>query len=260
MLSLTNGMKFISRYFIESLEISATSLPIASRFLLDSARAHPSGYICVADARSAHVANLDPEFCRILNNSLLTVPDGKSLVLYGRFSGAKGVERTSGPDLFRRMCKETEGTELTHYFYGGKPEVLKLMKEKVQARYPGLKIVGAVSPPFAPVEELANDAFVEEINRLKPSFVWIGLGAPKQEFFMDLVSPRLPHSILVGVGLVFDYEAGTVKRAPVWMQKLGLEWAIRLAQQPYRIHRAIRRFSWMIPRLIAVYFKNRRLR
>lgn len=114
------------------------------------------------------------------------------------------------------------------------------MKKNLKEKWPALKIVGFVSPPFKSAEELANSIIMKQINELKPSFVWIGLGGLKKERFMDLIIEKIKSSILIGVGLVFDYQAGTVLRSPVWMQISGLEWFYRLIQQPNNIRRAIK--------------------
>jgi N-acetylglucosaminyldiphosphoundecaprenol N-acetyl-beta-D-mannosaminyltransferase len=224
-----------NRFNIGKVGISITNLDHAAAQILKKAENKTSGYVCVTNARATYIGNHDENYCRILNNSFLTVPDSKPIEWCARLSRHKQVGKTSGPDLFTTICDLTENTEYTHFFYGSSPKVIALMKRNILKKWPNLKIAGAVSPPFMPVEQLVSKEIVNKINKLKPTFVWVGLGAPKQEKFIDLIINKIECSILIGVGLVFDYQAGTVKRAPVWMQKNGLEGIVRLIQQPKRI-------------------------
>ncbi|MCC5842476.1 MAG: WecB/TagA/CpsF family glycosyltransferase, partial [Opitutales bacterium] len=235
-----------SRYAIGKVRISATNLEEAADILLAQAQRGEPGYVCAPNVRATYIANRETDYTDILNRSLLTVPDGKPLVWYAHLCGLGHVRRTCGPDLFNRICAATEKTEHSHYFFGSTPEVIQKLETEVRAKFPRLKVVGMQSPPFAPVEVLAESGIVEEINRLRPTFVWVGLGAPKQERFIARIIDRIDASLLLAVGLVFEYEAGTVKRAPRWMQRCGLEGVARVCQQPERTGRAAKVFSWMI--------------
>ncbi len=111
--------------------------------------------------------------------------------------------------------------------------------------YPSISIDDEVSPPFQPIDEFDVDTLALEINQKKPTFFWCGLGAPKQEKLIALLQPKLDSTICLGVGLAFEYIAGTVKRAPEWMRRSGLEWSYRLIQQPNNIKRALRPLIWV---------------
>jgi len=141
----------------------------------------------------------------------------------------------------------------SHYFYGSTPEVLSAMKEAFLARYPNLCVKKFYSPPFRPLTGKDIQDIADEINLLCPTFLWVGLGAPKQEIFMKNLVNRVEQTILLGVGLAFDYSSGKVKRAPRWMQKCGMEWIARLYQQPDRINVASisRLFTFLIMLLAA---------
>lgn len=239
-----------NRFKIENVAISITDSDNAVEQIIKKAESKTPGYVCVTNVRAAYIGNHDENFCRILNNSFLTVPDGKPIEWYAHLSGLKQVKKSSGPDLFEKICQLSGHMDYTHFFYGSTPKVIRKMQENLTKKYPGIKIVGAISPPFGSVEELANDEIIRQINNLKPTFVWVGLGAPKQERFMKLIIEKVESSILIGVGLVFDYQAGTAIRAPKWMQKSGLEGIYRLIQQPRNIKRAIRPFLWMFNKFI----------
>lgn len=121
-----------------------------------------------------------------------------------------------------------------HYFYGSTQEVQEKMIARLQKEYPGLVIAGTDAPPFRELT-LEEDALaVARINQAQPDFVWVGLGAPKQERWMAAHQGRV-HGLMIGVGAGFDFFSGNVRRAPLWMQKHSLEWLYRLMQDPKRL-------------------------
>ena len=133
----------------------------------------------------------------------------------------------------REIFEVSEACGYRHYFYGSTPETLKLLKEKVEEKY-HLAIVGLESPPFRKLTEEEDRKVVERINAARADFVWVGLGAPKQEKWMYEHKGRI-NGLMIGVGAGFDYFAGNIKRAPMWMQKCSLEWLYRLMQDPKRL-------------------------
>ena len=167
----------------------------------------------------------------------------------------KEVGQVAGNELFHALLGESAKSGYSHYFYGSTPSTIEKMKQRVAVEYPKAKIVGAVSPPFQPIENYDIDALAEEINRISPTFFWVGLGAPKQERLMALLQPKLKNTICIGVGLVFEYYAGTVKRAPKWARKMGLEWLIRSIQQPKRWFVFYKPFLWTINQIVKSYIK-----
>jgi len=166
------------------------------------------------------------------------------------------VERVSGPDLIEEIFTISNEKRYSHYFFGSTPKTIDAIQKKLKEKYPGLVIKGAVSPPFQPIEDFNIDALANEINILKPTFFWCGLGAPKQERLNALLQPKLDSTICIGVGLAFEYIAGTVHRAPLWMQKIGLEWIYRILQQPKNIKRFFSPFTWISVQLIKSYFSK----
>ena len=138
---------------------------------------------------------------------------------------------------FGGQCRKTAGGTI---FNGSTPETLQLLRKKVEKRYPGVVISGMMSPPFREMTPQEDAQAVAEINATKPDFVWVGLGAPKQERWMAAHEDRV-QALMIGVGAAFDYEAGNIKRAPMWMQKHNLEWLYRLMQDPKRLfHRYLK--------------------
>ena len=122
-----------------------------------------------------------------------------------------------------------------HYFYGASPKVLERLIERLQKRHPGLCVAGYHSPPFRPLTSAEDAADIAAINAAEPDFVWVGLGMPKQEKWMVEHLGKVNATALIGVGAAFDFHAGTKPRAPVWMQRSGLEWLFRLQTEPRRL-------------------------
>lgn len=191
-------------------------------------------YICVANVHTTVTAHDDPSYRAVQNGAVMALPDGGPLSQYSRRKGFAQAARVTGPDLMKEMLRESAQKHYRHYFYGSTQETLNILREKITRNYPGAVIAGMVSPPFRPLTEEEDAAAVAAINEARPDFVWVGLGAPKQERWMAAHQGRV-HALMLGVGAAFDYEAGNIRRAPRWMQRCNLEWLYRLLQDPKRL-------------------------
>lgn len=195
-----------------------------------------SRYVCISNAHSVVTGSQDAAFARVLGDADMVTPDGAPVAWMLRRLGVAGQQRINGPDLMWRYCEQAAGRGEAVYLYGGTDETLELLQRRLCDAFPGLRIGGAMSPPFrAPTaEELARD--IEAINASGAGTVWVSLGCPKQELWMA-AQRGLVQAVMVGVGAAFDYHAGTIRRAPAWMQRWGLEWLHRLASEPRRLWR-----------------------
>lgn len=238
------------RFEIDKIKISKINLALALEVLDQAIVNGITGYVCVTNSRASYIANQEPHYCNIQNNSLLSLPDGMPLVWIANNLGFKEVEKVSGMDLMHAIFNISVQNGYSHYFYGCSQNTIDLLQIELKAKYPGLEIKGAVSPPFQPLEEFDIQGLAEEINTLNPTFFWCGLGAPKQEGLMALLQPYLNKTISIGVGLAFEYYAGTVERAPKWMQRNGLEFSYRLLQQPMNISRAVKPLTWIFSKYL----------
>jgi N-acetylglucosaminyldiphosphoundecaprenol N-acetyl-beta-D-mannosaminyltransferase len=191
------------------------------------------GYVCFTNVHAAVMGYRDDSFREITNNSFLSVADGKPVYWAGRISGAPGLGHIPGPDFMFQALEKFPGHG--HFFYGSTPSVLAALAESIRQESPDIKISGSYSPPFRPLDSAERKAIVEEIRDSGATFVWVGLGAPKQERWMHEMYPSLQPAVLLGVGAAFDFGAGSLKRAPVLFRKLGLEWLYRLSQEPARL-------------------------
>lgn len=191
-------------------------------------------YICVSNVHTTVMSHENEAYNRVQNGAALALPDGKPLSVVSRKRGFANASRVTGPDLMGEFFSRAEEYPLRHYFYGGTEETIETLSSKLREKYPKLQIAGMYSPPFRSLNEEELSEVYEKINDVKPDIIWIGLGAPKQENFMYDNQGKLS-AVMIGVGAGFDYHAGTIKRAPEWMQKCSLEWLYRLMQDPKRL-------------------------
>ena len=191
-------------------------------------------YICVANVHTTVTAHDDPTYQAVQNGAVMALPDGGPLSKFSREQGYVDAARVTGPDLMKEMLKESADKHYRHYFYGSTQETLDILKATIEKNYPGAVIAGMYSPPFRPLTPEEDAAVIRRINETKPDFVWVGLGAPKQERWMAAHEDKV-QAVMVGVGAAFDYEAGNIRRAPMWMQRHNLEWLYRLMQDPKRL-------------------------
>jgi N-acetylglucosaminyldiphosphoundecaprenol N-acetyl-beta-D-mannosaminyltransferase len=171
----------------------------------------------------------------IINQADLAVPDGMPLVWFSRFQGQKEVTRVYGPDLMLAICEHSVVRGYRHFFYGGTPGIAEKLATTLQQRYPGLQVAGTHTPPFRPVGTIEKASVITAINALQPDILWVGLGTPKQDYWLAQHRPLLTAPVLVAVGAAFDMFSGNIPQAPPWMQRSGLEWLFRLYQEPRRL-------------------------
>jgi N-acetylglucosaminyldiphosphoundecaprenol N-acetyl-beta-D-mannosaminyltransferase len=212
------------------------------------------GYVCVAATHTVMACREDPELRRAVLGSDLTVPDGQPLVWALNLLGARLSDRVYGPELMDRACERAAGTGLRFYLYGGRNQgALAQLARNLRLRHPGLRIVGGHVPPFRPLTEQEEADVIADIRRSRADVVWVGIGVPKQEKWMAQMRERLDAPVLIGVGAAFDFHAGLVRQAPLWMQRLGLEWLFRLGQEPRRLWRRYLRYN---PRFVAGFARQ----
>ena len=192
-------------------------------------------YLTVNNVHTVTEGIKDPEFRKIINNSFLSLPDGKPLSVIGKWKGIKRVDRIFGPTFFEKTLEWGAEENLKHYFFGSSGATLEKLKKNVENKFPGIKISGAYSPPFREFLMEENDRFLENINSKEPDIIWVSLGAPKQEKWIYSNFNKINKGIMIGIGAGFDYLSGNLKHAPAWMKNSSLEWFYRLMQEPGRL-------------------------
>jgi N-acetylglucosaminyldiphosphoundecaprenol N-acetyl-beta-D-mannosaminyltransferase len=198
-----------------------------------------SASACVLTPNAQHVVLLDQDrhFREIYDSAALVVPDGASLLLAAHLLGRSLKERVAGVDLFESLCAGAAAASLKVFFLGGRPGSAALAAILLRRRYPGLT-VETYCPPLGFETDLAELSRVDAmIRRFEPNIVFVGLGAPKQEYWMYDHGRKLGTNVLIGVGGSFELVTGIVKRAPRWLQAIGFEWLHRLCMEPRRLWR-----------------------
>jgi N-acetylglucosaminyldiphosphoundecaprenol N-acetyl-beta-D-mannosaminyltransferase len=204
--------------------------------LISWVRERRRAYVCTCPVYTLMMCRERPDVGQAVAGADMVTADGMPIVWVQRRMGYT-AERVYGPDVMLALCEATAGTDITHYFWGGLPGVPEKLADVLTARYPGLKIAGVFSPPVAPVPDTPDPETVARLNASKADIVWIGLGSPKQDLWMARYRPALDAPLLIGVGAAFDLLSGEKRQAPRWMQRSGLEWVFRLAQEPGRLAR-----------------------
>ncbi|WP_157072179.1 WecB/TagA/CpsF family glycosyltransferase [Picosynechococcus sp. PCC 73109] len=192
------------------------------------------GYGAIANVHMVMTGYWDRGFQKIINQALVTTPDGMPLVWGLRWLGYPQATRVYGPDLMLHCCAMAAQEKLPVYLYGSRPETLEKLQQNLLEKFPDLQIAGVEAPPFRPPTSAEAIATRQRIEQSGAKLVFVGLGCPKQEKWMAENSPHL-NAVLLGVGAAFDFHAGTVSQAPHWLRPLGLEWLYRLLQEPRRL-------------------------
>lgn len=198
------------------------------------AKVRESRYVCICNVHSVVTAGQDAAFGRIVETADMATPDGAPVAQMLRVSGFHTQQRINGPDLMWKYCEQAALRGESIYLYGGLPTTLEVLQQRLKVAFPGLVIAGAYSPPFRVATAEEDEADVARINASDAGTVWVSLGCPKQEQWMAAHRGRI-NAVMIGVGAAFDYHAGTIKRAPEWMQNAGLEWLHRLCSEPRRL-------------------------
>jgi len=192
-------------------------------------------YVSVCTVHTIMECQSNERVRQAVNQAGLATPDGMPLVWLSRWKSKLPVDRVYGPDLMLAVCQLSVERGYSHYFYGGAAGVSTLLADKLQLRFPGLKVAGTCSPPFRPPTPAEDAQVVAQINQANPDIIWVGLGTPKQDLWMATYREQLSAPVLIGVGAAFDFHTGRIPQAPKWMQQNGLEWLFRLWQEPKRL-------------------------
>jgi N-acetylglucosaminyldiphosphoundecaprenol N-acetyl-beta-D-mannosaminyltransferase len=225
----------LERGNILGVKVSAIDMRVAIDAIFQWIERRTPQYICVTPAHSIMDCWLNPDLYPLFNNSGLTTPDGMSVVWLLHLQGYKQTKRVTGTDLMLQVLSESERTGWRHFFYGSTPETLHLLKEKITRQFPAAEIVGMYAPPFRELTPEEDEAIIARIKNAHPDILWVGISSPKQERWMAAHLHELEVPVLIGVGAAFDFVSGVKKRAPVWMQRLGLEWLYRFLSEPARL-------------------------
>ncbi len=234
--------------------VDAVSYASATATILSWAKEHACRSVFLANVHMVMEAHDDPVFCALINRSDLVTPDGMPLVWVLRRQGYNLKDRVYGPTLMLRVLEMAAHEGIPVGFYGGHPTVLIKLVERMREHFPSLRTVFNLSPPFRAMTEAEDRDVVRAINDAGARILFVGLGCPKQERWIDAHSgegEKNVRAVMLGVGAAFDFHAGTLRQAPPWMQSHGLEWLFRLVMEPRRLWK---RYLKHNPRFSALVF------
>jgi len=214
--------------------ISETSLVEVSNIL----NTENSLKVAICNTNTVVRSYRDNQLNKVINSFDIKTPDGFPIAKSSSILYKNGQQRVDGYNVFLTTIRDGLSRNTSHYFYGSEDLVMKKLIEKLKKDFPKINIVGSFSPPLGSYEKLAEEEYVKNIIDTKPDIVWVSLGFPKQELFINLFQEKYAvESNLVGVGAVFEWVAGTKIKAPEILANLGLEWVLRLSQEPKRLFR-----------------------
>lgn len=196
--------------------------------------ARESRYVCICNVHSVVTARQDSEFRNALINADMATPDGMPITWMLRQMGFPNQQRINGPDLMWNYCELAERMNESIFLYGSTQKTLDNLQRQLHISFPKLVIAGTCSPPFRSLSDEEDAEISSSINNSGAQVVFVSLGCPKQELWMQAHRGKI-NAVMIGVGAAFDYHAGTIKRAPLWMQHRGLEWLHRLYSEPRRL-------------------------
>ncbi len=190
--------------------------------------------VCIANVHMVVTARQESDFGEVVKRADIVTPDGLPLTWAMRLLLGIKQERVAGMDLLPDLIRAAETSNIPVYFYGGTDELINITRKYLGVHYPQLTIAGTYSPPFRALTATEEESVTAAINNSGARIVFVVLGCPKQEKWMDTMKNKLS-AVMVGVGGALPVLVGLQKRAPLWMQKSGLEWLYRLGQEPKRL-------------------------
>lgn len=232
--------------------ISALSFDDQVDAIMQWAIARSSKMVCVSNVHMLMEGHWQREFARVLINADLLTPDGMPLAWMAGLMKGQPQDRVAGMELMLALCAQAQETGVSVFFLGSTPEMLETIRQKLAGDFPNLQVVGTVSPPFRELSEAEDEAIAAQINESGAGLVFVSLGCPKQERWMDRHRGQV-QAVMVGLGGAFSVYVGEKKWAPVWVRKYGLEWCYRLLQEPRRLWR---RYASTIPPFLWLAFKQ----
>lgn len=224
----------LNNRYILGMRVDATNYNKATNQVIQWVKNNESRYVCIANVHMTMEAYDNPEFQKVVNSADMVTPDGMPLVWTLRRLGIKIDDRVYGPTLMLHVCEAAEKHGIPIGLYGGSSETLEALKKNLKNKYTNIKIVYSYSPPFRSLTPEEDQQIVTDINALGVKILFVGLGCPKQEYWMNSHQKQFK-LVMLGVGAAFDFHAGKIKQAPRWMQNIGIEWLFRLIMEPKRL-------------------------
>jgi N-acetylglucosaminyldiphosphoundecaprenol N-acetyl-beta-D-mannosaminyltransferase len=244
------------------IEMDAVRMTDAVEQVMDWSQSDgPCRYVVTPNVDHAVMFQERADLRQAYADASLVLADGFPVVVASRLLGKKLPERVAGSDLapalFEKVGQSRRDEALKVYLLGAAPGVAERAAKNIEARWPGVKVVGTYSPPLGfERDDAENDRILARIAEARPQVVLLGLGAPKQELWVQRHRERVAANVVLCVGATIDFLAGERSRAPMWMRKTGLEWLHRVASEPRRLVKRYARDAWIFPQLVWREWRN----
>lgn len=222
------------RVNIIGVPISVVTMDSALSFVSNNIDNIRGEYICASNVHTTVMAHDDKEYLEVQSNSIMSLPDGKPLSVVGSKKTKDKMEKVTGTHFMLNIFEKDEFNKYKHYFYGSTKENLEEVIKNVNDKYKNVEIAGYEPSIFRELKDEEVDELAKRINKLKTDFLWVGIGAPRQEKLMYRLKGKV-NCVMIGVGGAFNILSGKVNDAPLWMQNAGLEWLYRLIKEPRRL-------------------------
>ena len=239
----------LEKYFLLGSKVNIITCQKAAQKVINWAEKNESRYVCLANAHMIMQAYDSKSFWEILNAADLTTPDGMSIVWSLRILGINNHEQICGRELTLSICAQAAQRKIPVGFYGSSQDVLEALVTNLKQRYPALDIPYIYSPPFRSLSSQEEEVIVQDVKASGVRILFIGLGCPKQEYWMAKHKKHFP-GVMLGIGAAFDFLSGFKLCPPRWMQNMGLEWLFRLCLEPRRLWY---RNLWYSPRFVIAF-------
>ena len=237
---------------VMGLPLSAGTFDGLANAIFAAARKGGAGHVCIANVHMFTLAQRSESLAAAIKQATFVTSDGMPLVWALGRKGIADAERVAGPDLMDRLCGMAAAEAMPVRFFGGGEATLKRMVAELGKRYPALAIAGTEAPPMLPQEPVFDESVASRLRVGDARIIFVGLGCPKQERWMAMYAKHVD-AVFIGVGAAFDFMAGSLRRAPVWMQRAGLEWLYRLASEPRRLFK-----RYLVSNSLFLYYLLRR--
>jgi N-acetylglucosaminyldiphosphoundecaprenol N-acetyl-beta-D-mannosaminyltransferase len=235
------------------MNVDIASLDSAIEKITMSIKENCPAYICVSNVHMCMETFDSEPFRKVVNNADLVIPDGRPIYWAQKLLGHSQAQQVRGQDITHALCKLSNDNGIKIGLYGGSSdEVLAKVEQNLLLEFPNIQITYKYSPPFRPLNDEETNLVAQQINLSEVDVLFVGIGCPKQENWMAANKDKV-NAVMLGVGAVFDFIAGTKKHAPRWMQKLGLEWLFRLVSEPKRLWK---RYLKQNPRFIWYFLQQ----
>lgn len=222
-------------------KVSVLTYDLLNKKIIEDIKNNVKSTIIAINPEKLMTARKNSELKMLLNSSTYKIADGVGVIIASTIKRGNIKSRITGIDCMDMLCKLSNDNGYKIFMYGAKEEIIKQAKINLEKKYPNIKIVGYING-----YEKDNDLIIKKINEAKPNILFVALGSPKQEFWIKENMKKLDVNIFQGVGGSFDVFSQNIKRAPKWMQNIGLEWFYRLLKEPSRIGRQLKLFKFLL--------------